>query len=108
MIDWSKTVVAPCIAIFGEPIVYYPATGSPFSINGAFYNAYSEMTFSAEYGTEISTTFPAAGVASADFSSPPAQGDTLEVVRTGKTYKVRVPRPDGKGGIFLVLDYVSG
>ncbi len=107
MIDWAALVVAPCVSTFGEPVIYKPAIGAPFPINGVFDNAYKESTMS-EYGTEIHTYFPQLGVKLSDFPTPPAQGDQLTILSTGKTYAVRDPQPDSHGGARLVLNYVSG
>ena len=103
MIDWEKTVLAPCVGVFGEPAVFMPKFGPPAPVDVIFDNAYKEITLS-EYGTEVTTVYPAAGGSLSDFPSAPVQGDSLKILRNGKTYVIRKPRLDSHGGVFLVLN----
>ncbi len=107
MIDWEKNVLAPCQGVFGEPATYTPAGGSPTSVSVIFDSAYMEVSMS-EYGVEKTTARPVAGVNLGDFGIPPAQGDQLLRIGTGKTYQVREVRPDSHGSALLMLNYVSG
>jgi hypothetical protein len=106
-IDWDTLVIGPLQGVFGEPVTYTPAVGSPFPITGVFDNAYKDLTMS-EYAPDVATLYPALGVRLVEFPVPPLQGDQLTITRTGKTYTVRLPRPDSHGGALLILNYLSG
>jgi hypothetical protein len=107
MIDWGANVLAPCLAVFGEPVTYTPAAGSPFQVTGVFDNAYKDVSQS-DFGTDVISVYPVLGINLADFPAPPAQGDQLTVASNGKTYAVREPRQDSHGGALLILNYLSG
>jgi len=105
-VDWDKHVLAPCLDVFGEPITYMPAMGSPFSIIGVFNNAYSSITL-IDDGSEINTTKPVLGVRDSEFPKPPVQGDKLYVPSVKATYIVRDVNPDSHGHTNLMLNRVS-
>ena len=77
MIDWDGLVLAPLASTFGEPATYTPAGGSPFPIIGVFDEAYHELDLAG--GMPVTTAEPVLGVRTAQFASPPQQGDTLTI-----------------------------
>ncbi|OTP79488.1 head-tail joining protein [Caballeronia sordidicola] len=97
-------------AAFGEPVSYAPATGEmPYDITGIFDEAFLELVV--VDGVQLQTEQPTLGIQysqfTAQFKAFPVQGDQLTVMRTGETFVVREPRPDGHGGGRLMLNYVS-
>jgi hypothetical protein len=105
MIDWQANVVGPCIAVFGEPATFKARSWNmPFGISAIFDDAFKVVTMSRD-GTEVLSTFPAAGVNLADFPVMPAQGDEVTREGTGQTYVVREVRKDSHGGAMLILNF---
>lgn len=106
-VDWDALVHGPVAAVFGEPVLYTPATGEPFTITGVFDEAYAEVQVIE--GVPVSSVKPVLGVRLSDFgATPPDSGDTLTIIRTGTVYVVSNPNPDGHGWAKLTLNWVSG
>ena len=106
-IDWDKAVLGPVMGVFGEPVTFSPAAGSPFAISGVFDEAYREVEV-IDGDIPVTTEIPVVGVRIAAFTIPPQQGDQLTIAGTGATYAVREVRLDGHGGAKLMLNYISG
>ena len=109
MIDWSGLVLAPCVGIFGEPILYSPAMGSAFPLSGVFDEAYRPIDPLAIEGmlpSHVTTEHAALGVNLADFPADPQQGDLLTA--RGVQYYVQEVQVDGHGGAKLVLNVQKG
>ncbi|MDR5813321.1 hypothetical protein QCE62_06910 [Caballeronia sp. LZ033] len=115
MIDWDKAVIGPTIKVFGEPVMYAPASGiTPFPIVGVFDEAYLGLIV--VDGVQVQTEQPTLGVQLSQFRANgktlfvdvlPEQDDQLTIVRTGAVYVVREPRPDGHGHARLMLNYLG-
>ena len=104
MIDFDTLVVGPCMAVFGEPVLYQPLSGTPFTITGVFDEAYLEQApYDALTPGNISGTRPMLGVQVSQFPQPPLQDDVLTIVRTGVTYWVNEVRADSHGAARLLL-----
>jgi hypothetical protein len=108
MIDWDTAVLGPVHAVFGEPVIYMPARGMPFPIDGVFDKAYLASDALGD-GTAMSTAMPVLGVRLALFpaGAPPVQNDKLKILSSGATYKVKEVRPDSHGEAKLLLTFVS-
>lgn len=105
MIDWQSVVVGPCLAVFGEPATYSARAWSmEFEVSVVFDDAFKVVTMSSD-GSDVLSTFPAAGVNLADFPLMPAQGDLLTRISNGKVYTVREVRADSHGGAMLILNF---
>lgn len=100
-------MVSPCTKVFGGKSLFTPAVGAPYEVTVVFDSAYLELSVD-ENGIEVSTTHPVAGGHTSQFVNPPKQGDTITIGENGKTYRVKEPRPDHKGHVLLILNYVSG
>ena len=107
MIDWESKVISPCIGVFGGAGTFKTGNGLFVPVDFVFDEAYKEISWS-DSGVEITTAYPAAGIAISSFPSVPVQGDFLKRNLTGKLYKVREVRTDSHGGALLILNYVSG
>ena len=101
MIDFSATVLGPCMAAFGEPVRFLPAQGVPVPLVAVFDDAYREVNFD---GAElpIATTRPMLGCRAVDFPhAPPAPADLFQV--RGQVWQVVEVHPDGRGHLKLFL-----
>lgn len=104
-IDWQSKVTGPCMGVFGEPVIYAPAIGSAYPINGVYDDRYQEVEL--VDGMGVPTDSPVLGVNLADFRLTPKQGDQLTITRTGEIFKVKKVRPDGHGAALLFLNLAS-
>lgn len=107
MIDWESKVVAPCTKVFGGNATFTHKGGLSYGVTVVFDSAYMELSMD-EHGVEVTTTHPVAGGPVSQFKSPPKQGDTIFIFENSKTYAVKEPRPDSKGHVLLILNYLSG
>lgn len=105
MIDWDQHA-APVVGIFGEPVTYIPSGGAPYAITAVFTEAYTEVQLVDD--VPVSTVKPALGARLSAFRDDPQVGDLLTIGRTGTTYVVNNTNPDGRGGVRLLLNWVSG
>lgn len=105
-IDWDKNVLAPVMGVFGEPVTYMPATGSPFSITGVFDEAYTSVVMQ-EGGVPMTTESPLLGVRVAEFPQgrPPRKGDLLSIASVNSVFTVKDVRFDGHGEAKLMLSF---
>lgn len=92
-------VIGPVMGVFGQPVDYTPAGGTAIRINAAFFDGAASVLDG--YAPGVTSTSPHLGV---QVSQLPvgwdplnAQDDTFVVVATGKAYRVREGKPDGRG-----------
>ena len=104
MINWDTAVLGAVHGVFGEPVIYTPAIGLPYTVHGVFDEAYSPLELASGFA-DVSTRRPVLGVRDSEFAATPKQSDQLTVVRTGVTYIVKA---DGHGETKVLLNYVSG
>lgn len=102
MIDWDKAVVGPLTGVFGEPVLYLPATTAPLDIVGIYDDAYVEVDPAGGMG--ITSAKPVLGVQLSQFPFPPEQDDRLVIIRTSETFYVKEVRPDSHGAAKLMLN----
>jgi len=90
----------------GEVVTYSPSTGTPFSVVGVFDAQYVLAKGSAHAGVEAAG--PAIFFRLSDLlpSDPEAENRATIAIR-GNIYRVIEARPDGVGGIVLVLRRVN-
>lgn len=108
-IDWDALVGRPLVGVFGVPVLYQPAAGSPiaaggaFQIDGVFDKAYTPVDTGAD-PSAISTR-PVLGVQLSQFpvgfDPERAQGDRFTIIATGLTYIVKAGKPDSHGAARL-------
>ncbi len=123
MIDWDSIVIGPTVGVFGEPVLYQPMISAgplgpldsripgadPFQITGVFDSEYLELQPLAigdmiGMPSHITSARPVLGIQLSQFTTPPAQGDQLTVIATGRVYVVQEVQPDGHGGAKLPLN----
>lgn len=109
MIDWDGLVLAPLEQIFGEggdvdggTVMYYPAAGSPYSIDGIFDTAWRDTEL-IDPLVGATNAQPVLGVRLILFRAPPQQNDQVYIPRAGKMYLVTEVRPDSHGSAKLLL-----
>lgn len=85
----------------GREVTYRPGTGDPVVVTGLFEEAYS-LASASDAG--VSSSGPAVFFRLEDLPSDPAAdtGD-VEVVIGTKAYRRREVRPDGQGGVLILL-----
>ena len=83
----------------GGSITYAPGVGSPVTVDGVFDAAY----VIAESGeTGVSTVF----LTLDDLPSNPDTDLSATVTVSGTTYSIRETKPDGQGGVLILLHVV--
>jgi hypothetical protein len=108
VIDWDQVVNGPVMEVFGEKHRYKPVAGTPFDVPGTFHEAYSSVTVVNDMA--VTTESPALGVNLSSFPAPPRQKDEVTIEATslhgGGTFTVKEVRPNGIGGVLLLLNKV--
>jgi len=123
VIDWDTIVIGPTVAVFGQPVLYKPMVSAgpvgprdsrvpataPFAITGVFDAEYLELAPLAigdmiGLPSQITSARPVLGIQLSQFLTPPAQGDRLTIIETGRVYVVQEVQPDGHGGAKLPLN----
>jgi len=102
MVDWDSLVLGPLHSVFGEPVTFLPAVGSPRAVHGIFDEAYREVDLAG--GMAVTTEHPVLGIRTSDFPVLPLQGDQVNVPSRGKTYVIREVQIDGHGAAKLLLN----
>lgn len=96
---WIAGVDRLVVDTFHDDAIYTPAVGDPVPVRCVFDRSY--LLAADVGGPGVSTTAPAAFLRVADLpGNPPPYGD-LHV--RGVDYRVTEPKPDGQGGVLLVL-----
>lgn len=99
MIDWDAAILAPVMGVFGEQVIYTPRNGVPVVITDAVFDEEAAEIQIGEDGQATTQRKPTLGMRASWFYTPPAQSDRVLIVRTGVTYIVKNPQPDGHGHI---------
>lgn len=100
MVDWDAQVLAPLHAVFGEPVTFIPAVGSPIAAVGIFDEAYRQIDIAD--GQAVTTECPVLGIRVSAFQPLPKQGDQVNV--RGTAYTIREVQLDSHGGAKLLLN----
>ncbi|HAY0218982.1 TPA: hypothetical protein U0V61_005049 [Escherichia coli] len=106
-VDWDTNLLAPLFGVFGEACEYRSRRGGAYLITGIYDRAYTQQLTGEDGGMVSVSTFPVLGVRDADFVMPPAQGDSVMIIRTGELFTVRDVQPDSHGGTRLELNRVK-
>ena len=89
--DITENIMGSCRSTFGEEVTYGRENVEPFTIEGIFQRAFTDVNVQAE--ANIALHEARIDVRRADFSFEPAAGDT--VTRLGVTYEVVDVQYDG-------------
>jgi hypothetical protein len=84
----------------GGDVVYAPGIGTPVTVRGVFDKAYQLVPLDAP---GISSTAPAVFLRGEDLPSSPLNDVSASVTAGGVVYRIREVRPDGLGGMLLIL-----
>lgn len=106
--SWSdkvNNVLGACTSggAFGEFVIHTPTVGAAQSIRGIWSDVY--LTVEPDTGIQIMSGEPNIGARLLDFETAPKKDDII--IRRGVNYRIRVPEPDGEGGVTLVLEKVK-
>lgn len=85
----------------GESIVYTPTVGSPITVEGVFDNAYVRALSANEPG--VMSSGPAVFLRLEDLPSDPMADTGAIITRGTTTYTAHEVKPDGFGGVLLLL-----
>lgn len=103
MVDFDSLVNGPVCAVFGEELIYQPATGAAYAVNGPFAEPYRRQEFDADGSAKWITTAPSVGLQLSQIKAAIAKNDKLTRVKTGVTYRISEPQPNGLGWVNLAL-----
>ncbi|MCU1787752.1 hypothetical protein CUU54_02625 [Pectobacterium polaris] len=108
-INWDQHLLAPLHNVFGDPVEYRPASGTPYTISGIFDRAYTQQVESLDDSSTINTTSPILGVRDSQFIAPPKKGDRVFIGVVGgepvnTLFAVSDIQPDSHGGTKLILN----
>ncbi len=104
MIDWAGLVLAPAMAVFGQPITVTPTKSQPKAAPYAACGVYAcKPVQEVIEGTELvhQTHQHTLGIRLPDYPVPPAQGDGLAMPQG--SFLVTNVEADGQGGGTLIL-----
>ncbi len=107
-VDWDALVVGPTVSIFGQIVTVYQSGLAEYHITGVF-DEYSQILDAQDSGVVgANVTVPVVGCRVSDFKRTPAKGDKLKMSGNGKSYTIKNPVFDGKGGVKLELSLTRG
>jgi hypothetical protein len=99
-IDFDGLVLGPAMDVFGEDVVYVPATAPSSVVRGIFDEYFREVTFDNE--GPVSTQRPTLSTRAAFFPLQlPVSGELFRI--RGATWCVADVRPDGMGELKIAL-----
>ena len=112
MIDLDALVIGPCIAVFGQDVVYTAAAdGVARPMTAVFDEEYLSLSplgagMDDRMGmpSNITSAKPVLGVQLSQLAVTPMQGDGVLIVLTGQTFTVVEVQPDGHGAAKLILN----
>jgi hypothetical protein len=103
-IDWDDLVLGPVMAVFGEEVIYTPRGGAPITIPDAVFDEENYDVDIGADGQEVNLKKPIVGIRAAALNGyDPKQNDRVTISRTGQSFIVKNPNPDGHGHIVLLL-----
>lgn len=88
----------------GDEVTYTPGVGAPVEVLGCFDALYTRVEAGGQAG--ISSSGPAVFLALDDLPSDPETDTAATVTIAGVTYTAHEVRPDGMGGVVLLLHRV--
>lgn len=87
--------------ILGGAVTYTPGVGSAVVVTGVFDEAFVEVSSGEGH---VATAGPAVFLSAADLPTDPTVDLAATVTINGTTYKFREVKPDGQGGVLLLLN----
>jgi hypothetical protein len=97
--DLANRILSAATARLGEPVTL-SRDSSSYSLRGIFSELHSEVDI--DTGLNVTSAVPTLTINSADIAIEPAGNDRVTVA-DGRTFIVRETRPDGEGGIVLLM-----
>lgn len=87
--------------ILGEPVSYVPGVGEPVDVSGVFNAAYEYVDINTHDG--VASVGPAIFLTLSDLPTDPETDTDARIVRQAVTYRAHTVKPDGLGGVLLLL-----
>ena len=97
--DLTNRILKAATARLGEPVTLSRDTAS-YSLRGIFSEIHSEVDV--DTGLNVTSAIPTLTINSADLAIDPSGNDRVTVA-DGRTFIIRETRPDGEGGIVLLM-----
>jgi hypothetical protein len=92
---------AVCSQLSDVSVTYTPSAGSPVVVKGVFDSNYTRVESpSGEVG--VSSSGPAVFLRVVELPSDPSE-DTATITISGVSYSIKEAKPDGLGGVHLLL-----
>lgn len=91
-------------AVLGGSVTYTPGVGEAVTVTGVFDDIYVEATVVGEAG--VASSGPQVFLTLSDLSSDPELDKDATVTIEGVEYKPWLVKPDGTGGVLLLLHEV--
>ncbi len=107
LIDFNSLTLAPCIAVFGQPVVYQPAAGAPIALTGIFNAVATEDKISGD-GQVVQVVTPTLAINAADLPAGaplPVRNELVQV--NGTLWQIAEPVADNFGQLLLKLKRVT-
>lgn len=107
MIDFDAQVLGPCLATFGEQVIYLPAGGVPTPVVGVFDAKYTETRWDDEKGVEVTSSRPMLSFRTAAIGADRPTLSELFLLR-GRAWRVSEPPiADGQGHVRVPLQLAT-
>lgn len=90
--------------VLGGPVTYAPSSGSPVTVRGVFDLAYIQVQGIGHAG--VQSTGPGVFLRLEDLPSDPSTDVEATVTVGGVQYRIHEARPDGLGGVHLLMHAV--
>tara|TARA_A200000113_G_scaffold223061_1_gene237866 strand:+ start:1468 stop:1797 length:330 start_codon:yes stop_codon:yes gene_type:complete len=97
--DLANRILSAATARLGEPVTLSRGS-STYSLRGIFSETFSEVDV--DTGLSVTSKIPSLTINSADIEITPKGNDRVTVA-DGRSFMVRETRPDGEGGIVLLM-----
>ncbi|HDR9065482.1 TPA: head-tail joining protein [Burkholderia contaminans] len=107
MIDFDALANGPVAAAFGEALTYQPASGAAYPITGVFAEPYRRQEFDGDGSAVWVTVAPSVGFQLSQLKAPVTKNDRVTRLKTGHSYVITEPQPNGLGWLNLKLKEVS-
>ena len=108
LLDFNTLALAPCVAAFGEPVVYQPGAGAPVALTGIFNKYATEQKINSDTGEMRQVVQPTVAINLADMPDGitlPCRNEMVSV--GGALWQIGETVQDNFGQLLLKLKRVT-